>query len=70
MTGVRRFIYDVWGVAVNTASRMESHGLPGSIQVTQRTCQRLCGGPPGTRVVHVKGKGEMKTWLLAGRLVG
>ena len=69
--GVRRFIYDLWGDTVNTASRMESHGLPGSIQVTERTYRQLCGryafeerGP-----VLVKGKGEMKTWLLEGRLI-
>jgi adenylate cyclase len=41
--GVRQFIYDLWGDTVNTASRMESHGLPGSIQVTERTYQQLCG---------------------------
>jgi len=68
--GVRRFIYDLWGDTVNTASRMESQGVPGSIQVTERTYQRLCShysfaerGP-----VFVKGKGEMKTWFLEGRL--
>ena len=63
--GVRRFIYDLWGDTVNTASRMESQGVPGSIQVTERTYQQLCShysfaerGP-----VLVKGKGEMKTWF-------
>ena len=68
--GVRRFIYDLWGDTVNTASRMESQGVPGSIQVTERTYQQLCSqysfaerGP-----VFVKGKGEMKTWFLEGRL--
>ena len=67
--GLRKFIYDLWGDTVNTASRMESHGLPGGIQVTERTFQRLCDRyrfeERGT--VHVKGKGEMRTWLLVGR---
>ena len=61
--GLRKFIYDLWGDTVNTASRMESHGLPGAIQVTERTFQRLCDRyrfeERGT--VHVKGKGEMRT---------
>jgi class 3 adenylate cyclase len=67
--GLRKFIYDLWGDTVNTASRMESHGLPGGIQVTERTFQRLCDRylfeERGT--VPVKGKGEMRTWLLVGR---
>jgi len=69
--GVRRFIYDLWGDTVNTASRMESHGLPGTIQVTDRTYQQLRGhyAFKEREPVLVKGKGEMKTWLLAGRLV-
>lgn len=49
---------------------MESHGVPGSIQVTERTYARLCDrysfAERGT--VLVKGKGEMRTWLLTGRL--
>jgi class 3 adenylate cyclase len=67
--GRRKFIYDLWGDTVNTASRMESHGLPGAIQVTERTHRRLCDryafSERGT--VQVKGKGEMPTWLLLGR---
>jgi class 3 adenylate cyclase len=69
--GVRRFIYDLWGDTVNTASRMESHGVPGGIQVTERAYRHLSEhysfverGP-----MLVKGKGEMKTWFLKGRLV-
>lgn len=70
--GVRRFIYDLWGDTVNTASRMESNGLPGSIQVTERTYRRLRGryALEERGMVVVKGKGDMKTWLLEGRLVG
>jgi guanylate cyclase len=67
--GRRRFIYDLWGDTVNTASRMESHGIPGQIQVTERVVAALDGGydlePRGT--VEVKGKGPMPTWLLRGR---
>jgi class 3 adenylate cyclase len=64
--GRRKFIYDLWGDTVNTASRMESHGVPGSIQVTEAVHRRLCGRyrlePRG--MVDVKGKGPMDTWLL------
>lgn len=67
--GKKKFIYDVWGDTVNTASRMESHGLPGEIQITART-RELVGDafevePRGT--VEVKGKGEMATFFLRGR---
>jgi class 3 adenylate cyclase len=68
--GRRKFIYDLWGDTVNTASRMESHGVPGAIQVTARVRERLRGTyrfePRGT--VEVKGKGAMPTWLLEGRV--
>ena len=39
--GIKKFIYDVWGDTVNTASRMESHGVPGRIQVTAARHERL-----------------------------
>ncbi|HEU0041573.1 MAG TPA: adenylate/guanylate cyclase domain-containing protein [Jiangellaceae bacterium] len=66
--GRRKFIYDLWGDTVNTASRMESHGLPGQIQVTDRVAAalrpmfalRLRG------TIEVKGKGPMSTFLLDG----
>jgi adenylate cyclase len=65
--GRRRFIYDLWGDTVNTASRMESHGVPARVQVTARVVARLDGRyrfePRGT--VEVKGKGPMPTFLLA-----
>lgn len=70
--GTRKFIYDLWGDTVNMASRMESHGLPGMIQVTEATYRRLSGKyelrERGT--VTVKGKGDMPTWILVGRTVG
>jgi PAS domain S-box-containing protein len=67
--GLKKFIYDLWGDTVNTASRMESQGIPGAIQVTAGTYERLRDkyhfeqrGP-----IQVKGKGEMTTYLLIGR---
>jgi len=64
--GVMRFSYDVWGDTVNTASRMESHGEPGRIQLSDDT--RQCLSPEFTvtarGVIDVKGKGPMQTWWL------
>ncbi|HEY4728072.1 MAG TPA: adenylate/guanylate cyclase domain-containing protein, partial [Actinomycetes bacterium] len=67
--GTSKFSYDLWGDTVNTASRMESHGVAGCIQVTARTYQRLRDryrfrrrGP-----IPVRGMGEMVTWFLLGR---
>jgi class 3 adenylate cyclase len=67
--GRDKFIYDLWGDTVNTASRMESHGVPGCIQVTARTYQRLHDAYRFERrgPIAVKGKGEMVTWFLLGR---
>ena len=64
--GSRKFVYDVWGDAVNVASRMESHGMSGTIQITRATYELIkeefiCE-PRGT--VYVKGKGEMEVWLV------
>jgi adenylate cyclase len=67
--GRKRFLYDLWGDAVNTASRMESQGTPGRIQITRATYELLKNEftcePRGT--VPVKGKGDMETWFLVGR---
>ena len=67
--GTDKFSYDLWGDTVNTASRMESLGVPGCIQVTERTYQHLRDGYRLQRrgLVAVKGKGEMVTYLLLGR---
>jgi adenylate cyclase len=66
--GRRRFLYDLWGDTVNMASRMESHGSPGVIQITRSTWERLRDEfetePRG--FVEVKGKGEVETWYLVG----
>jgi len=67
--GRAKFIYDLWGDTVNTASRMESHALPGTINVTPRTYDRLRERyelrPRGT--IEIKGKGRMNPYLLIGR---
>jgi PAS domain S-box-containing protein len=66
--GIKKFIYDLWGDTVNTASRMESHGLPGRIQVTSTTYDILQDKylleSRGT--IEVKGKGEMNTYFING----
>lgn len=67
--GQKKFHYDVWGDTVNTASRMESHGVAGKIQMTAITralikddflCEKR-------GVLDIKGKGQMETWFLVGR---
>jgi adenylate cyclase len=66
--GRRRFLYDLWGDTVNMASRMESHGVPDSIQITRST-RDLLGDDFVTEArgrVEVKGKGEVETWILVG----
>ena len=67
--GKRKFIYDVWGDTVNTASRMESHGVPGAIQVSEATYQRTkhLFEYHARGVVSIKGKGDMPTYLLVER---
>jgi adenylate cyclase len=67
--GRSKFTYDLWGDTVNTASRMESHGVPGTIQVTERVYEQLRDRydlrQRGT--IEVKGKGPMTTYLLLRR---
>jgi class 3 adenylate cyclase/ligand-binding sensor domain-containing protein len=67
--GKKKFIYDLWGDTVNTASRMESHGVPGEVQVSAATAELLRGAfvlePRGA--IQVKGKGEMEAFLVKGR---
>lgn len=64
--GIKKFIYDLWGDAVNMASRMESQGQPGRIQVTAQTYQRLKNKFSLIRRgrIQVKGKGKMTTYWL------
>lgn len=67
--GSKKFQYDLWGDTVNTASRMESHGVPGRTQITSATrallADRFLCTPRGA--IEVKGKGAMETWFLDGR---
>jgi guanylate cyclase len=67
--GTRKFSYDLWGDVVNTASRMESHGVPGRIQISASTYEhlrdRFVCEHRGT--LEVKGKGKLETWFLQGR---
>ncbi len=71
VVGATRFGYDVWGDTVNTASRMESHGVEGRVQVSAETRARLGGRVPLQErgFVDVKGKGPMRTWLVIDRRV-
>lgn len=64
--GRKKFIYDLWGDSVNTAARMESHGVPGTIQVTERTYElaRARFDFEARGEIDVKGKGRMRTFLL------
>ncbi len=67
--GTRKFAYDLWGDTVNTASRMESHGEPGRVQISDATRGQLTAAVQvderGT--IEVKGKGTMKTWWVSRR---
>ncbi len=64
--GKRKFLYDLWGDVVNTASRMESHGVAGRIQITGSTRGRLNENYllENRGSVEIKGKDEMQTWFL------
>ncbi len=67
--GTKKFIYDLWGDAVNTASRMESHGIPDAIQVSETSYnllkEKYLFEERGK--ISIKGKGEMNTYLLLSR---
>ena len=66
--GTRKFQYDVWGDTVNTASRMESHGEPGRIQISDATNDLIKNDFATSRRgwIRVKGKGQLTTWWLEG----
>lgn len=67
--GTKKFIYDIWGDAVNTASRMESQGLKGGIQITEATYRHLRDRYvfEDRGMIEIKGKGKMHTYFLRGR---
>jgi class 3 adenylate cyclase len=66
--GKKKFIYDLWGENVNTASRMESHGLPGQIQVTESTYRLIKDAfqLQFRGLIDVKGMGEIPGYILLG----
>ena len=70
ISGKSKFLYDLWGDVVNTASRMESHGTAGRIQMSDATQQALTQkfSLEHRGVIEVKGKGEMSTWYLLGEI--
>jgi class 3 adenylate cyclase len=67
--GKKKFIYDVWGDTVNVASRMESTGVPGSVQISEATYLRIRNMYvfEDRGEVDIKGKGPMRTWLIKER---
>lgn len=71
VVGKKKFQYDVWGDMVNVASRMESQGLPGKIQVTDFTYGLLQDEFDFEHRgdIDIKGKGKMKTWFLLGEKI-
>jgi adenylate cyclase/guanylate cyclase len=67
--GTKKYLFDLWGETVNLASRLESHGEPGRIQVSEAVAKRLQGfdvQPRGS--VSVKGVGDVETWWLTRRV--
>ncbi len=67
--GQRKFAYDLWGDTVNTASRMQSHGIAGATHVSMAVRDRLCASHTFTErgEIAIKGKGTLTTFLLTGR---
>lgn len=67
--GTHKFIYDIWGDAVNIAARMESQGVEGCIQVTENTWKHLRNDYlfDDRGLISIKGKGKMHTYMLRGR---
>ncbi len=67
--GTRKFAYDLWGDTVNTSSRLESHGVPGKVHITDATKRSLEGRfrfePRGE--IELRGVGPTVTWFLVGR---
>jgi guanylate cyclase len=66
--GRKKFIYDLWGATVNLASRMESHGQSGTIQIPRSTYDLVCAefDCESAGIVHVKGGGALEVWRVIG----
>ena len=72
VVGSSKYIYDLWGDTVNVASRMESHGVPGNVQITRAVYEQLKKEEYDFAYrgeIEVKGKGKTETWLVTERLV-
>jgi adenylate cyclase len=69
--GTKKFVYDIWGDTINTASRMESHGIPGQIHVSEQTFELLRDKYFFVErgIIDVKSKGKMRTFLLKRKKV-
>jgi class 3 adenylate cyclase len=67
--GINKFAYDLWGDAVNVASRMESHGEPGRVHVSEATHALLSNDfkCEARGEIEIKGCGKMRTWFVCGR---
>jgi ligand-binding sensor domain-containing protein/class 3 adenylate cyclase len=70
--GQKKFSYDLWGDTVNTASRLESHGVAGKIHITEQVAERLGGKfvVEERGEIDIKGKGTMRTFFLVARAYG
>lgn len=72
IVGTTKFHYDLWGDMVNIASRLESQGQPGKVQIARPTYELIKNHfhcePRG--ILEVKGKGEMETWFVSGARIG
>jgi class 3 adenylate cyclase len=70
--GKHKFVYDLWGDTVNVASRMESHGVPGTVHISKTTWDNLQfeGGFEAEErgEIEIKGRGSMPTYLLKGEV--
>lgn len=68
IVGVRKFSYDIWGDTVNTASRMESSGAPGHVNISEATYERVKDQPGFSFTprgkVQAKGKGGMEMYFV------
>ena len=73
IVGVKKFQYDIWGDTVNTASRMESHGQAGKVNISQKTYELLTDKSQFVferrGEIEVKGKGEMEMWFVGYKSV-